>query len=535
MTHDSSKDHSGREQNPITTAPERSFQERRFHPKRQSLVGRSLSYFMDDYSIQMAACDHRGKRRHLITVENHPIPVSCVHEEQRQHFATTAVDAFERRFSRPFMWRTAVVSGRETAFRTFQMPGLSGQELASAVAFEATKQVPFPVEDTIVDFRKISATSGGSVSRLRINLHAATERIVGRILHHFRTSRLPVQSVHHSHDVLGQLLQYVPGYDEDENYALIFLGRGYAEIAFYQGITLEFLHTSPIDSSLVPDEGDPIGLKYLAAFLSSEVHSSMDYYAGQLAQSATGRLFCYGEMASNELLIEMITRDTGFSIDPFPIASLPFVDNANATLAHEALASLPLVASATCQLEMPSLLTTAEKASTSQKKADLHGKSLIAVVTAVLLGVWGLQTQEQWKHEESLNLLLNEIERFKMSESYVTYQQLKSRIAGNESFFSQLRQAPGLIGFNLKALSHLTPGTIHLYNYEFNPLDPGKNLLLQGTVYSDGVPPEVLLADYVESLSHSTFYREVVVSRWTKRHLQDGFEIDFALSMRGLS
>jgi hypothetical protein len=536
MTNDSATTLIDQPQSRMTAnAPDRPFQERRFHPKRRNLIGRSLSYAMDDYSLYMAACDHRGKRRKLVAVEHHSIPASCVQEEQRQHCASTAITAFERRFGGTFRWRTGVVSGRETAFRTFQMPTLSGEELASAVTFEAHKQVPFPIDETIVAFRKISASTGGSVTRLRINLHAATERSVGRILNHFRTSHLPVQAVNHSHDVLGQLLVHIPGFDEDENYRLLFLGRGYAEISFYQGTTLEFVHTSPVDSSLVPDEGDPVGLKYLAAFLSSEVQSSMDFYSGQLAQSASGRIFCYGEMAGNEHLIEMISIGTGYTFEPFPIASLPFMHGANSVLRSEALSCLPVVASAACQFELPSLLTSSEKEVIAQKKADLRGKSLLTVVAVLLLSLWGMQVQEEWKHEENLNLLLGEIERFKMSESYVTYQQLKSRIAGNESFFSQLRQSPGLIGYNLKELSHLTPASINLYNFEFNPLDPGKNLLIQGTVYSETVPAEVLLADYVESISHSLLYREVVVSRWTKRRLQDGFEIDFALNMRGMS
>jgi hypothetical protein len=315
----------------------------------------------------------------------------------------------------------------------------------------------------------------------------------------------------------------------------MYIGRGSAEIAFYRGDTLEFLHTSPVDSSLIPDDEDPVGLKYLASFLSSELLSSMDYYAGHLAQSATDRLFCYGELAGNLQLLEMMSHDINSSLAPFPVDMLPFLRDADNEMLNRALSSLAVVASAASNNQSVSLLTPSEKALAATKAADFRGKSLLSMVALLLIGLWGMQAYVLEQSESDLAMLQGEITRFQASESYQTYLRLKERIASNQMFFNQLRAEPGLLGLNLMALSQLTPSAVTLYNYEFNPVDPGKNLLLQGTVYSDNVPPEVILSEYVQSLMYSPFYKEVIVSRWTKRRLQDGFEIDFALNMRGVS
>jgi hypothetical protein len=47
------------------------------------------------------------------------------------------------------------------------------------------------------------------------------------------------------------------------------------------------------------------------------------------------------------------------------------------------------------------------------------------------------------------------------------------------------------------------------------------------------VPPEVVLAEYVETLNHSPLFENVTVDRHYKNKTKNGFEMDFQLSLKG--
>ena len=62
----------------------------------------------------------------------------------------------------------------------------------------------------------------------------------------------------------------------------------------------------------------------------------------------------------------------------------------------------------------------------------------------------------------------------------------------------------------------------------------GRNLTLQGLVISDNIPPEVILAEYAETLASSPFYDDVSVVRHIKKSEDDKFIIEFAINLKGI-
>jgi len=82
-------------------------------------------------------------------------------------------------------------------------------------------------------------------------------------------------------------------------------------------------------------------------------------------------------------------------------------------------------------------------------------------------------------------------------------------------------------------LSNITPETIRLSNFEFRHGDDN-SLLIQGVVSSSDIPPEVILAEYIEGLSASPFYENVVIARHVKKIVGRRFEIQFDLNLKGI-
>ena len=85
----------------------------------------------------------------------------------------------------------------------------------------------------------------------------------------------------------------------------------------------------------------------------------------------------------------------------------------------------------------------------------------------------------------------------------------------------------------MKELSLLTPASIRLYNFEYHADQPDYNVNLFGTVNAPDIPPEVVLAEYIETLNHSPLFDSVTVNRHYKSKTEAGFELDFQLSLKG--
>jgi hypothetical protein len=80
----------------------------------------------------------------------------------------------------------------------------------------------------------------------------------------------------------------------------------------------------------------------------------------------------------------------------------------------------------------------------------------------------------------------------------------------------------------------LTPSTIRLFNLAYEPEKSGEIFTIQGVVTSKEIPPEVLLAEYVEDLNGSPFYENVTLMKYVKRRVADAFEIEFQIDMKGI-
>jgi hypothetical protein len=69
---------------------------------------------------------------------------------------------------------------------------------------------------------------------------------------------------------------------------------------------------------------------------------------------------------------------------------------------------------------------------------------------------------------------------------------------------------------------------------QFLPGEPEQSLTMAGRVESSDVPPEVILAEFIADLNASPFFSDVTVMRHNKNRTDEGFRVDFSISMRGV-
>ena len=156
------------------------------------------------------------------------------------------------------------------------------------------------------------------------------------------------------------------------------------------------------------------------------------------------------------------------------------------------------------------------------------------LAAAILIAATGTYWNRRAKEQAAMVRLDHQVQAFQASPGYHTYNILKRRLATDQLYLDQIKEAPSTLNLDLKELSILTPAPIQLTLLEYNPADTVNNMALTGIVRSNKIPPEVILAEYIETLNASPFFNNVTIARHVKRAVNNGFTIDFHLLLQGL-
>ncbi|MEA2031425.1 MAG: pilus assembly protein PilM [candidate division Zixibacteria bacterium] len=514
-----------------TTAP--AITETCILPGREQFLGRCLAFFVGTDSLQMAVVQHKGKSRHVLDVHKIYLPSDIKDKEEKQDFISREIEGFIEEYRNRSSRIVVTLSGKETVFRTFHMPILKKSELDSAVRLEAKKQMPFPLSESIIDYRRIRKIEGVARTRYRIALQAATKRVITETLAPFNKLGILVHQVYHAHDVVGQLLKDLPNFDNNSSYTLLNVHRQYSEIAFYKGDSLEFFHITDTGSSLIPKKGSDIQLGYFAETLASEVQTSLDYYSGQYRDLSFSKIYLHGDLAYSDEIAARLKTKLGYEFIRFPVEQLKFMQNKHFSDMNTAAVCLPSLASATCNVRLANLLPVADKATHLRRKQNFYGRLSLAVIIILLIAGWLIVKNNLNTTRNSTLEATRQVEEFRNSNAYHRYNMLKSQIATTRAYLSKVQQSPSYMALNLKELSLLTPDEIRLEQFNYSKEEEGENLILKGKSVSSSIPPEVILAEYLEKLNASPFYSEAVIKRHHKYKTKNGFGIEFSLGMRG--
>jgi Tfp pilus assembly PilM family ATPase len=507
---------------------------KRVPPKKLFQLGRYIACCIDEDSIQFAACRHLGRWQKLLDVRKTYIPSIPDRPEERVAFIESSIDEYLSEFGGRNPTISLVVGGSETAFRSFTMPGLSRKKLSSAIHFEVRKRIPFPIADSEYDYRVIGKLKDFEQSTQRISVLATTRQLLEQRIERFAKSGRSISHVYHSQDVVGQLLPQLADYRDDSNYALINIERHHTEIAYYEGSRLEFYHICDLGSSFLSNRSDPAMFELFSESLATEIQNSLDYYSGQFSAHFTNQVFVYGNLSYTDDLIDLLTNRFGFAFRRFPAEELEMVRGRSFAFESSLPVCLPVLASATCSVRLADLLPQERKSVRQTRKINRFGIAGIITLILSLMMLWTVHNAEINQLKDSLQETTRQVENFRISPAYDTYRIAKQQSAADQVYLNKTQAISSYLGPNLKGLSQLTPKSVRLYQLDFHSNREDRNLRIAGIIAQSTVPPEIILAEYIETLAQSALYDDVTLDRHVKRSVGSAFELDFQISAKGV-
>jgi len=496
--------------------------------------GRTISFAFNDNSIEMAVISRFGKKIKIKDIRKVYIPDDILLTEDKSLFITSTVKDYLDEFDRRRCQITISATGPETAFRVITLPKMRKKELRSAIGFEIKKLIPFPLEDCLIDYRIVARTNRDGQEFMRLAIHTATKRFIREIIAPFETLGRDINNFYNAHDVIGQLLEELPFFKKDANYALLNIGKNHSQISYFSGSNLVFYHIISLGSSLLSNRYDDAKFENFTELLAVEIQNSLDFYTGQFSSHFTNRIFVYGDMAYADEIISLISDHFGFDFSRFPCESLSFYRDDYERYLYSMPACLQALAGGVCHKKLANLLPVERQQILRQKFIDKISIVGLILLTATLSYNWWLEKAQLDVAENYQSQLEQKINAYKSSDEYITYNILKRRIAVDKSYLSKIQETPSYLSLNLKELSVLTPNPIRLYQYDYHAATSEDNLMIYGVVTAANIPPEVILAEYVETLNHSPLFNDVSVMKHYKSRDGNGFELDFQLSMRAV-
>jgi hypothetical protein len=280
---------------------------------------------------------------------------------------------------------------------------------------------------------------------------------------------------------------------------------------------------------------DPVSYSFLAESLANEIQTAIDFYTGRFNRVIANRIFVYGDLVYTTEVIESLKTSSGYFFERFPIHKLGFISKTNLSAFEAGIpACLPTFAASLCPAGIADVLPKEAKQVHRSYNLNNYAKAALFTLIVILTGSWGLLNQAVAIKQGELVSLNSQANDFVNSEAFKSYNLLKSQIIIDKTYLNSAVELPTFLSLNLKELSLLTPQEVRLLHMEFRPNDLDANLVLEGNVFSNDIPPEVILAEFIENLAASPFYSDVTVSRHIKKEAKQGFEIAFSIKCRGL-
>lgn len=505
------------------------------HPKQPLHFGTHISISIEESSIAMAAVLHAGHFRKIKDLSKHYVTPESHRPSERVTFITKEINDFLKKHKGPFSIVSLAISGRETALRSFLMPILKKNDLDAAIEIEAKKQLPFPIDECTFDYRPISKIKTDDRELYNISLLAATRRLTNEKLALFGERKKFVEHIYHAPDIVGRLLPFLENFEDFGAYTTLNIGQQQSELAFYRGNSLEFYSVISVGAAMLGKTPDSVSFAFLAESLATEIQTSIDFYTGRFGRASSSTILVYGDLAYSDEVISGLKSSSGYKFERFPINKLKFVSKKDLDLFKaEIPVCLPAFAAAACPAGMADVLPREAKQVHSTFRILNYAKASMLVLAFILVASWGLFTQAISIRQSELVSLNTRVNDFVNSEAYRTYNLVKRQIAIDQAYLKSAVETPTFLSLNLKELSSITPKQVRLLHMQYRPNDPDQNLILQGRVYSEDIPPEVVLAEFIENMSLSPFYKSVEISKHVKREYDDGFEIDFAIKCQGI-
>jgi len=495
-------------------------------------LGRTIAILIDESGVQMAAVKDGLFGKRLLGCNKSYVLRNPIAPDAYHNSILNEINAFIQEYRGPVTRYLMGVIGSETTFRKISLPPLPKSEIGQAVYWEGNKRIPFGLDNACYGYYIDRKFKEQELDSFDISLIAVPQSEIERKLEMTRPLGIEFSAVWHEQEAIGQLLRCIPGFDLEKTYALINVSRNASQISYYRGSRLEFMHSTALGTdNLGETSARPLTHEQFLEELAAEVQNSLDFYAAQYSSNFTSDIYIYGDLSYSDELIEKLTGNIGLNFALFPTEFWSNKANADSATAEQVPVCLGAVAIAMADFESINFLPEPIKEKRKARRFYHLAVPVLVLFTGLVLTYWHSIRMENDALVLQLNSSQDQIERFKRSESYQTYNRLKRQLAADKAFLARLQKDPTHLYLNLKELSRIVPDKIRLESYELFPGPVTNKLNLAGKAVSSDPPPEIILAEFIAELETSPFYNNVRLSKHIKRPKGKYFEIDFTIDL----
>ncbi len=490
-------------------------------------LGRQLGVVITEKSVRLCLVKQVLFQRRVVDTARYPLdPQNTATWPRRVDAAITAVRGYlgDRNIRRVAVNVSLV--GEDIAFRRMYLPRMSKKELASAILWEGQKLFPFDFDECLVYHDTAEIRTQGEYEQIGVNMVAVKREIVEDLYVRMASAGLAIGHVDFlpavvakaiaasgaAHDVAQRLVLVL---DDDQSLAI-----------FVHNDRLEFFQqfvTNPI-----PDE---VGRMMNAAAMASELTTFLDLFNGQQFGNGVDEIILAGTYADDPDTAGAFADNTGLPCRrlseteglPSPLRSF---DGAGAE------AMLDAIATGLADIGQHPLIPDTARRKIEHKKTTLRLAAAAMLILLIIGNFHVLSLLMNQRLHRDLESARKATQTYENSAAYHAYLSFLADITRRQTLQAQKQSRPSShLNLLLKELSRTIPDNISLTTMEFSGRKTAPSLHLEGTVSLSGFSPEIVLAQYVETLGKSPFFDSITVERHAKKQKNDRFDLSFVLKM----
>lgn len=490
-------------------------------------VGRRMGMVIGDKSVHLCLVSQVLHRRRVIDLAAFPFePREAASWPERIDASVRAAIEYLGDRGLPRLPINISLIGDEIAFRRLYLPPMSGKELSTAILWEGRKLFPFELDRCFVHHEIAGVENPGNHPQIAVNLVAAKHDIIEALYDRMESAGFTLGHVGFLPAVIADAIPTLDrDYDnkhrlylllDDDQSLALFMHRG--QLEFFQQFA-----TAPLSL----DDGRIAN----AQTILSELTTFLDIFNGQRFGNGVEGIVLCGKYGMDSDVAAAVSGGTGlpcrriFDNDNIP----PAIKTAKL---EEVRGTMGAIATGLADIGRRSLIPDAALSKIEGRKSAFR-LATVAMLTLLLMGT--IHTQSQFINKSLKRELVStqaESQAYENSAAYQRYLKLMS-----ELHRQQERQArshdwqPSHVHLLLKELSRTIPDDISLTNVYLSQENGSLVLRLEGIVSLSDFSPEIVLAQYVETLDKSPFFDEVSVKRHLKKNDNGRFDLTFMLEM----
>jgi type IV pilus assembly protein PilM len=472
---------------------------------------------------------------------------------------------------------SVVVGGGDVYVKIFTLSEMAGAETAEAIKWKFAEEIPFPVEEALIDFYSLPKREPLAETRdyVAACINLKTFREIEYII---RRAGLRLVSISVMSDSLEKAFQSRVLEEKNKIVSLIYMGKRTTNISIFKDGNLEFNRelniggeniTLAMSGVLVsaegrveisPDEAEKIKVEHgipvevekypkleeipitqLQAMVrpalervQDEIMRTFEYYKGQTGEAAIHKIYLTGGSAMTINLVDFLSEGLGT-----PVLVL---DAMEGRVYSEKLPDKPALEKVLSRLSaaIGAALLAGEKINLMPEEVKHHFRVLVqkysrpqylvpAFVVALLLfyGVFWLQA---YNLNQELNSIQKKLEQYKPRIASLNVLE-KTAIAEEKKRleFMAGREKGTKMPLVFEEISRLIPRSVFINSLNLTPSE----LHMWGTAFEIGDTAENILSRFVLALSASEFFGDVKLIQAVKNYeyLQDAFNFEIVAKM----